>query len=162
MTKETHFEELVGGLDYPMFIVTAAAGGQLAGCLVGFATQTSIEPSRFLVCLSRRNQTARVASMADVLVVHLVPEHAQGLAELFGGRTGDEVDKFSRCAWRPGPGDSPVLDECGRWFAGLVHERLDLGDHVGFLLEPVAGKTSDDRSALTFDGARWIDAGKEA
>lgn len=162
MTKESHFEELVGGLDYPMWIVTAAARGELAGCLVGFATQTSIEPSRFLVCLSRRNRTCRVASMADLLVVHLVPEHAQELAELFGGRTGDEIDKFSRCAWRPGPGGSPVLGECPRWFAGLARERLDLGDHVGFMLEPVDGRTSDDRSALTFHGARWIDAGKEA
>ena len=36
--------------------------------------------------------------------VHFVPEEAEDLAELFGGETGDEVDKFERCAWRPGPG----------------------------------------------------------
>ena len=33
------FDELMGELDYAMLIVTTAAGGQRAGCLVGFATQ---------------------------------------------------------------------------------------------------------------------------
>jgi flavin reductase (DIM6/NTAB) family NADH-FMN oxidoreductase RutF len=31
------FEELIGELDYPMFIVTTRKGEQLAGCLIGFA-----------------------------------------------------------------------------------------------------------------------------
>ena len=43
------FNDLVGGLDYPMFIATARSErGERAGCLVGFATQCSIDPSRFL------------------------------------------------------------------------------------------------------------------
>ena len=44
--------ELVSELDYPMFIVTCADERERAGCLVGFATQCSIDPPRFLVCLS--------------------------------------------------------------------------------------------------------------
>src|SRR4051794_41781759 len=52
--------ELIDELDYPMFIVTVAAGGERAGCLVGFATQCSINPPRFLVCLSDKNRTFRV------------------------------------------------------------------------------------------------------
>jgi hypothetical protein len=59
----------VARLDYPMFVVTVAdAGtGERAGCLVGFATQCSINPFRFLVCLSRANRTHRVASRSEVL-----------------------------------------------------------------------------------------------
>src|SRR5215208_7631728 len=37
------FEAIVAQLDYPMFIVTAAAGEERGGCLVGFATQASID-----------------------------------------------------------------------------------------------------------------------
>jgi flavin reductase (DIM6/NTAB) family NADH-FMN oxidoreductase RutF len=86
------FNELVGGLEYPMFIVTARAGDEPLGCLVGFATQTSIDPPRFAVCLSHNNRTYRHARDAEHLGVHCVPEHATELAELFGGETGDEVD----------------------------------------------------------------------
>jgi len=53
------FEALVGDLEYPMFVVTARADGEPLGCLVGFATQTSIDPPRFAVCLSHRNRTFR-------------------------------------------------------------------------------------------------------
>ena len=102
---------LVSTLDYPMFIVTVAAAGEQAGCLVGFTTQCSIDPSRFLVCLSDKNRTFRVAREAETMVVHLVPQEARELADLFGGETGDEVDKFARVSWQPGPGGTPVLDD---------------------------------------------------
>ena len=38
------FDRLVNRLDYPMLVVTAEADGERAGCLVGFATQCSIQP----------------------------------------------------------------------------------------------------------------------
>ena len=43
------FGSFVSGLDYPMFVVTAAADGRRAGCLVGFTSQVSIDPPRLLV-----------------------------------------------------------------------------------------------------------------
>lgn len=103
------FAELASQLDYAMFIVTTASGGERAGCLIGFATQASVDPPRFLACLSVKNRTYRVARHAQVLVVHFVPAQAEELAELFGGRTGDETDKFARVGWRPGPDGAPVL-----------------------------------------------------
>lgn len=156
------FEELVGELDYPMFIVTARGGGELAGCLVGFATQCSIDPARFLVCLSEKNRTCRVARRAEALAVHFVPSSARQLAELFGSETGDEVDKFARCEWREGPGGLPILSECDNWFAGTILARHDLGDHVGFLLEPVAVNSGTSLDEFTFHRARRMEPGHEA
>ncbi len=155
------FTKLVTQLDYSLFIVTVAASSERAGCLVGFASQVSIRPPRFLACLSVKNRTYRVAQHADVLVVHFVPEEAEELAELFGGETGDEVDKFARCEWRPGPGGAPVLAELENWFAGRVLERMPFGDHCGFLLEPVAGEASSSETSLTFRRAKWIEPGHE-
>jgi len=152
----------LGELDYPMFIVTAAAGGERAGCLVGFATQCSIDPLRFIVCLSDKNRTFRVARDSSLLVVHLVPDGAEQLAELFGSETGDDLDKFSRCSWRPGPEGAPVLDDCGNWFAGRILDRLDVGDHWAFVLEPLRGADSPGEGAFTFQEARWIEPGHEA
>jgi len=157
--SRTGFAEIAQELDYSMIVVTCASGGRRAGCLVGFTTQTSIYPPRFLVCLSRKNFTFRVAQDADVLVVHFVPADATDVAELFGGETGDEVDKFARCAWHPGPGGAPLIDELPDWFAGDVLERLDLGDHVGHLLAPIEGQAGRGDRPLTFHRARRIDPG---
>jgi len=132
------FHELAGSLNYPVFIVTAADGEKREGCVVGFASQTSFEPARFLACLSRTNRTTRFAREVDELAVHLVPRAATDLVALFGGQTGDEVDKFARCEWLPGPRGLPILSGCPSWFAGEIVERIDLGDHVGHLLEPFA------------------------
>jgi flavin reductase (DIM6/NTAB) family NADH-FMN oxidoreductase RutF len=152
----------VSELDYPMFIVTASARGERAGCLVGFATQCSIDPLRFIICLSDKNRTFRVARDAKVLVVHLVPEEAEWLAELFGSRTGDKVDKFSRCSWTPGPDGTPILDDCGNWFVGRILQRDPVGDHWAFLLDPMRGQSDSSESAVMFQEVEWIEPGHEA
>jgi flavin reductase (DIM6/NTAB) family NADH-FMN oxidoreductase RutF len=156
------FHALVGALEYPMFIVTTRARDEPLGCLVGFATQTSIDPPRFVVCLSHKNRTYRHGRDAELLAVHCVPAHATGLAELFGGETGDEVDKFARCDWREGPGGVPLLDECPNRFAGRVLWRRDAGDHDLFLLEPVFAEAGTAEDEFTFHRAKWIDPGHEA
>lgn len=155
------FLSIAGSLDYPILIVTTAAGDARAGCVVGFATQSSFEPPRLLACLSRANRTSRVAAEADALAVHLVPRAAIELVELFGGETGDDVDKFERCAWTPGPRGLPILDACPSWFAGEVRERLDLGDHVGYLLEPFAAVFADG-AWVTVHDARHVEPGHPA
>jgi flavin reductase (DIM6/NTAB) family NADH-FMN oxidoreductase RutF len=156
------FNALVGDLEYPMFIVTARAGGEPLGCLVGFATQMSIDPPRFAVCLSHKNRTYRQGRDATLLGVHCVPAHAGALAELFGGETGDEVDKFARAAWREGPDGVPLLDECPNRFVGRVVWRHDAGDHDAYLLEPVTAEHRSDEAEFTFHRAKRIEPGHEA
>jgi flavin reductase (DIM6/NTAB) family NADH-FMN oxidoreductase RutF len=159
--EHSDFERLMAQLDYSLFIVTAADGEERSGCLVGFATQVSIRPQRFLICISIKNHTFEVAKRAGVLVVHFVPRQAEALAVLFGGETGDEIDKFTRCQWHEGPEGTPVLDELSDWFAGRILERLDFGDHWGFLLEPIDGEAHCSGASLTFRRANWIEPGHE-
>ena len=156
------FEALVGDLEYPMFIVTARAGDEPLGCLVGFATQTSIDPPRFAVCLSHANRTYRLGREAEHLGVHCVPADAADLAELFGGETGDEVDKFARAAWHEGPEGVPLLDECPNRFVGRVLWRADAGDHDAFLLEPIVAEHGSGEGEFTFHRAKRIDPGHDA
>jgi flavin reductase (DIM6/NTAB) family NADH-FMN oxidoreductase RutF len=160
-TEET-FQQLVAQLDYPMFIATVAADGELAGCLIGFATQSSIHPPRFLAGISDKNRTHRVAMDATTMAIHLVPEDASELAELFGGETGDEVNKFERCSWQPGPGGVPLLDGCPNRFVGRILERVDFGDHTGMVLEPFFAELEEREGQLKFHRARRIEPGHEA
>lgn len=116
LTDDEPFDAVVASADAAMVVVTAAAGGQRAGCLVGFHSQTSIEPRRYGVWLSKANHTYRVALMADHLAVHFLTDADRDLAELFGGVSGDDVDKFARCGWEPGPHGVPLLHRCpGCW-----------------------------------------------
>ncbi|MFF5701183.1 flavin reductase family protein [Streptomyces sp. NPDC012794] len=147
-----------------MYVVTAASGGRRAGCLVGFASQCSIEPPRFTVWLSTANHTYDVARTARHLTVHVLGREQRALAELFGGQTGDGVDKFARTAWRPGRDGSPVLSDVRVWFTGLVEETVAVGgDHVGFVLSPVDRSGGSAGSGpLRFGAVRDVEAGHPA
>ena len=157
------FEKLVDLLDYPMFVVTTRTGDKQAGCLVGFASQVSIRPPRFLAGLSKLNHTYRVANGASHLAVHLIERRHCELARLFGSETGDRTDKFARCRWHSGPHGLPILADAAGWFAGAVLGRFDLGDHVGILLEPVAGRAPDKFGQLvTYSDVRDLEPGHQA
>jgi flavin reductase (DIM6/NTAB) family NADH-FMN oxidoreductase RutF len=150
----------VARLDGPMFILTVGRPGR-SGCLIGFATQCSIKPPRFLACISKKNHTFEAIHAAETVAVHFLSRENLPLAELFGGETGDEVDKFELCDWREGPDGVPVLDGPVGWFAGRVLERLDLGDHVGLWLDPFEAEDRGGDPDLGFQAAKHIHPGHE-
>lgn len=156
------FAAFAGAMPGAALIVTAAAGGARDGCLVGFATQASIHPPRALVCVSQANATYPTALEATHLGVHLVPHDRLDLARLFGGETGDDTDKFTRCRWREGPGGAPLLEECPLRLAGQIVDRHPLGDHTGFLLDPVQVWWTPGTAVLPIGMAGSIDPGHEA
>jgi len=157
------FDRFIEGLDYPLFVVTAFDGTERAGCLVGFVTQASIAPPRLLVCLSEANHTWRVAEGSALLAVHVLSTDDHETAELFGGRTGDEIDKFAHTAWHPGPDGIPLLDNLPRRLIGKILARHAFGDHVGFLLAPLAEYVAtDDEAALTLQDVDDVEPGHPA
>jgi flavin reductase (DIM6/NTAB) family NADH-FMN oxidoreductase RutF len=161
MGHEEAFHELVTGIDYPMFIVTTSAGDERAGCLVGFATQGSIDPPRLLVMLSKVNRSYRVTERADELVVHFLHSGNRGLAALFGEESGDDLDKFDRCAWTQVEGvGPPVLAGTRGFAAGPILGRMDAGDHVAHLIDVIAARVDCDAGGqLGFQSIKQLHPG---
>ncbi|MDP9402643.1 MAG: dihydrofolate reductase family protein [Actinomycetota bacterium] len=159
------FHAAMAQLDMPMQIVTAGApeDGERGGCLVGFAAQCSIEPPRYMVWLSKKNHTLTIARRAEVLAVHFPTPDQLDLAARFGSRSGDNVDKLASERWHEGSNGVPILDDVPRWFAGRITERLDSGDHVAFMLEPIAGSIhAADLPQLGFQAVKHLQPGHGA
>ena len=156
------FEAFAATLDYPMFVLTAGRGRRRSGCLVGFATQTSIDPPRLLVCVSVKNATARAVRRARFVGVHQLGADQTELAALFGEESGDWTDKFARCRWHRDGSGVPLLDDCPAWLIGRILDRFALGDHTGLLLEPVDGGRRRDDQPLMFRQVDDMDAGHPA
>jgi flavin reductase (DIM6/NTAB) family NADH-FMN oxidoreductase RutF len=105
--SEQPMSDFAKGFDYPMYVITAVDGGERSGCLIGFATQCSLKPALFLVCISKQNHTHPVALDAGVLAVHVLARSQRALAELFGETTwtsspaapGSRARRTFRC-WR--------------------------------------------------------------
>jgi flavin reductase (DIM6/NTAB) family NADH-FMN oxidoreductase RutF len=153
------FQALVADVDYPMFIVTSASGGERAGCLVGFVTQASIEPPRLAVLISKANHTSRVAAGSEELVVHFLGTGNGDLASLFGERTGDEMDKFAHCDWQATAAGTPVLEGTRGWAAGPILLRVDAGDHVIYLVDVVRACCQHRGRQLGFQAVKGLRPG---
>lgn len=156
------FSRFVDGLDYPLYVVTTVHEGQHSGCLVGFAGQVSIDPPQMLVCISDKNHTHALARHAGQAAVHVLSPDQQDLARLFGEETGDETDKFRQCAWQPGPGGLPLLDDAARRMVGRVVQRIPFADHLGLLLDPVEVSVSERPVAYTLRCAADMEPGHPA
>jgi flavin reductase (DIM6/NTAB) family NADH-FMN oxidoreductase RutF len=125
------FDGLIGSLDPALVVVTTALDGERAGCLVGFHAQSSIDPARYCLWLSKANHTYRIAQRSSHLAVHLLAEADTDLAKWFGTQSGDDVDKFADLAVSEGDGGAPLLDRCPRRFVLQRVALLDEGsDHV--------------------------------
>jgi flavin reductase (DIM6/NTAB) family NADH-FMN oxidoreductase RutF len=155
------FESFAASSDSPMVLVTAGHDGNADGCLVGFSTQCSMQPRRFLACLSKVNKTYLVAATARTLVVHILHDNPddRALARLFGEETAFVTDKLAQCAWEAGPDGTPVLDGPS-YFAGRILDRVDLGDHVGFVLDIRSGRsTRSGEPLLSYQRVKDLDPG---
>jgi flavin reductase (DIM6/NTAB) family NADH-FMN oxidoreductase RutF len=157
------FDALMARLDPAMVVLTTAAGDQRAGSLVGFHAQCAIAPPRYAVWMSRANDTYRVGALAEHFAVHLLHEGHRGLAELFGGTSGDDIDKFARCRWTPGPGGVPLLEDCPDRFVGRRVGLVDVDtDHVCVVLEPVSAEVGADHPRLRLHHVEDIEPGHRA
>jgi flavin reductase (DIM6/NTAB) family NADH-FMN oxidoreductase RutF len=154
------FGTIASSLDAPLIVVTAADARERAGCLVGFHSQSSIEPLRYCVWLSKANFTYRVALRSTHLGIHFLTAADLPLAERFGTLTGDKVDKFAGVRTVPGPGGVPVLEDCPH---RLVARRITLvddgGDHVSVMTETVAAHTGGRFEPLRLSQAAHLQPG---
>jgi flavin reductase (DIM6/NTAB) family NADH-FMN oxidoreductase RutF len=130
---------LVRATNYPLYVVTAQADDELSGCLAGFVTQASIDPVRFIACVSKINHTFGVAKRAAGLGLHLLGSDQREIASLFGEQSDDWIDKFDNVEWTRGVTGAPVLSACSAWVEGPVINRMSGGDHEAFLIAVIAG-----------------------
>jgi flavin reductase (DIM6/NTAB) family NADH-FMN oxidoreductase RutF len=144
------FEDLSASLNPALIVVTTARDDERAGCLVGFHTQSSIDPARYCVWLSKANHTFRVAQRSTHLVVHFLAATDLDLAERFGTLSGDRVDKFAGLETTGVAGGAPLLQRCPN---RLVLRRTALLDEGGDHLL-VAGDVLESTFAGPFEPLR--------
>ena len=156
------FEGLVGELEYPMFIVTARVGGEPLGCLVGFTTQASIDPPRFIACLSHQNRTyrARQGRARRSACTRCPPTRTTSRScSAARPRTRRTSSRARRGTKGPRACRSSSAARTGSSAASW--RATDAGDHDAFLLEPIAGSSTEE-DEFTFHRAKRIDPGHEA
>jgi flavin reductase (DIM6/NTAB) family NADH-FMN oxidoreductase RutF len=160
---DSAFETMMASLDPAMIVVTTAAEGERAGCLVGFHSQASIAEEHYCLWLSKANHTYRVGLRAAHFAVHFLSTDDLELAARFGTRTGEETDKFA--------GLEVDADEHGvPLVAALPHRLLldrttvldDGGDHVCVTTRVRAAHTAGAFTPLRLSAVDHLEPGHSA
>jgi flavin reductase (DIM6/NTAB) family NADH-FMN oxidoreductase RutF len=125
------FGTLMASTDPPLTVLTTAAEGVRAGCLVGFHAQSSITPQHYCVWLSKANHTYRVSLRAAHFAIHFLTEEDFALAEQFGTLSGEVTDKFAGVDLDLDQNGVPLLRGCPNRMSLERIAMLDDGsDHV--------------------------------
>ncbi len=161
--SEDSFEMLMASVAPALVVVTTAAEGERAGCLVGFHSQSSIGPEQYCIWLSKANHTYRVALRASHFVVHFLTDEDLAIAEGFGTRSGEVVDKFAGVDVEEGEDGVPLLVACPN---RLVLERLTLlddgGDHVCLTTRVLSAESGGAFTPLRVSDAEHLSPGHDA
>lgn len=157
------FDTLTNSIDPTLLVVTTAAEGVRAGCVVGFHSQSGIDPERYCFWLSKANHTYRTALRATHFALHFLTADDLAIAKHFGGQSGEEVDKFAGIKVTTGPHDLPLLDACPH---RIVVERLamldDSGDHACLSTRVLTAESSGPFTPLRISAAADLAPGREA
>jgi len=148
------FDTLMGSADPPLIVLTTAAEGERAGCLVGFHAQSSITPPHYSVWLSKANHTYRVGLRAAHFAVHFLTAQDLALAERFGTLTGEDTDKFAGVDFSLDEHGVPLLEACpSRMSLERIAVLDDGGDHVCLTTRVSSAHTAEGFVPLRLSGA---------
>ena len=165
MGLQEKFDRFVSAGHSPAYVV-AVPGVDGAGpdaCLVGFATQCSIDPPRFAICLSKVNRTTRMLGRsAGIVAVHRLRLGDDAAARWFGGISGDDTDPFGRWSWSCGIEDVPLIEALPDRLVGREVSRHDVGDHLLVVVEPLEVHGDGEGEPFTVTDASDISPGHDA
>ena len=133
--------KVLGQLNPPIWLVTAAHGAMQGGFIATTVAQASIvsEMPRMIITVNKRHYTHAIIEASDAFAMHLIDETQLELVWRFGLQSGRDVEKLANLLFRKGETGSPLLSGALAWFDCRVEARMDSGDRTVYLAAVVDG-----------------------
>ena len=149
-------------MSYGLYVVSAEADGQRAGCVINTAVQVTSQPPRVSVAVNKENVTAGVIEAAGAFTVTAIDKTADmPYIGNFGFRSSDTYDKFEKYGCEASAVGSPYSPEhvCALLACRLV-DTVDVGTHLLFIGEVVDAQVLSDEEPLTYSYYHAVLKGK--
>ncbi|MEM3927096.1 MAG: flavin reductase family protein [Desulfurococcaceae archaeon] len=151
-------------IPYPLVIVTAGdpeKPGKRGGMIAAWFTRVSWNPPLVAVSIAPSRYTYTLIKEYGGFAIHTMSKDLEEIAmEVFGGRSGRDVDKFKAIGIEPVKAknivaplipDAPVILEC------KVVAEYTAGDHVVFIGEVVKAYEGSSKNPLTWINAKSVE-----
>ncbi|MFI6597831.1 flavin reductase family protein [Nonomuraea sp. NPDC050536] len=109
-------------------VVTAKPEGVPVGLTATSFSSVSLDPPLVSFYVDRSSTTWPWLRLADHFAVNVLAGDQHDLATRFARRG---IDRFGHpTRWRPGPHETPLLDDVSAHLICVPHTTVDIGDHV--------------------------------
>ena len=149
-------------MTYGLYVVSAEAEGQKAGCIINTATQVTAEPPRMMVAVHKDNVTTGVIQRAGAFTVTALDMTADmPYIGNFGFRTSAGYDKFEKYGCETSAVGSPYSPEhvCAVYACKLI-DTVDVGTHYLFIGEVEDAQVLSSEEPLTYSYYHAVLKGK--
>ncbi|MEW5735829.1 MAG: flavin reductase family protein [Thermodesulfobacteriota bacterium] len=139
-------------LSYGLYIITSRDGEKINGQLVNTVIQVTSEPPRVAVVINKKNLTHDYIEHSGVFAAMVLDENVSMVfLGPFGFRTGRDVDKFEKVAFRPGATGCPIVTENTlAMIEASVINHIDIGTHTIFVGDVVNSEVLQEGTPLTY------------
>jgi ferric-chelate reductase [NAD(P)H] len=147
---------------YGLYIVTSVNEDRLNGQVVNTVIQVTSDPPRVAVIINKKNLTHEFILKSKLFAASILEESTPMIfLGPFGFRSGRDVDKFSKVAFKKGITGCPLITEHAlSVLEAEVIDQIDLGTHTVFIGNVVSSEILKKGSPLTYQYYHQVLKGK--
>ena len=149
-------------LSYGLYIVTSSNEGRLNGQVVNTVIQVTSNPPRVAVIINKKNLTHEFILKSKVFSATVLEESTpMTFLGPFGFRSGRDIDKLSKVAFKEGVTGCPLITEHAlSVLEAEVIDQIDLGTHTIFVGNVVSSEILKKGAPLTYQYYHQVLRGK--
>lgn len=146
---------------YGLYIVSSADGDKPNGQVVNTVFQLTASPPRIAASINKSNLTHDYVVKSGLYTVSVLAQDApMPFIGLFGFRSGRDMNKFEKAAYKTLAGCPAVTENALAIAAVKVEQAVDVGTHTLFIGQVVAAEPLKDGAPLTYEYYKAVKHGK--
>lgn len=148
-------------LTYGLYVLTAAAGEEIAAGTVNWLSQASFEPPLIMAAVKKDSHVHALIERSGMMAVNILKAGQKEIAAAFFRPSQVEGEKINGLAFERGPqSNAPLLLDAPAWFEARVTDTVARGDHTVLVAEVVeAGVRDFEAAPLVLRDTGWFYGG---
>jgi ferric-chelate reductase [NAD(P)H] len=149
-------------LSYGLYLVTSVDENRLNGQVINTLIQVTSDPPRIAVIINKKNFTHELILKSNVFSASVLEESTpMTFLGPFGFRSGRDIDKLAKVAFKKGITGCPLITEHAlSVMEAEVIDQVDLGSHTVFIGNVVTSEVLKDGTPITYQYYHQVLKGK--
>ncbi len=149
-------------LSYGLYLVTSKDEDRLNGQVINTLIQVTSDPPRVAVIINKKNFTHELIQKSKVFSASVLDQSTpMTFLGPFGFRSGRDIDKLSKVAFKKGITGCPLITEHAlSVLEAEVIDQIDLGSHTVFIGNVVSSEVLKQGTPITYQYYHQVLKGK--